>query len=267
MNGLTYPDISPVIFSVGAFDLRWYSMAYLFGIVFAWIFMYRDIKKYALPIDKKSLDDMMFNITLGIILGGRIFYVLFYNFNMFWVHPLEIFALWHGGMSFHGGLIGVIAAIFYSARKMKYPFLGLTDLAALYTPFGLFLGRIANFINDELWGRVSNVPWAVKFPSGGYLPRHPSQLYEAALEGLVLFVLLQVLWHHEWVRSKKGFVSGVFLSFYGVCRIVIEFFREPDAQLGFILPNVTMGQILSVPILMLGMFLMWFAVKETETAR
>lgn len=262
MNGLAYPNISPVIFSIGVFDLRWYSLAYLFGIVAAWILVYRDIKKYALPIDRKSLDDTMFNVTLGIIFGGRIFYVLFYNFEMFLSNPLEIFALWHGGMSFHGGLLGVIAALFYSARKMKYPFLGLTDMFAPYAPIGLFLGRIANFVNDELWGRVSHLPWAVKFPSGGYLPRHPSQLYEAALEGLVLFVLLQVLWRHDWARARKGFVSGVFLSVYGFCRIVIEFFREPDAQLGFILPNVTMGQILSVPIFILGVFLMGYATRK-----
>lgn len=262
MNGLNYPNISPVLFSIGQFDLRWYSLAYLFGIVFAWVLIWRDIKKYQLPISKKNLDDMMFNITLGIILGGRIFYVLFYNFNMFLAHPLEIFALWHGGMSFHGGLLGVIAAIFYSARKMKYPFLGLTDLAALYTPFGLFLGRLANFVNDELWGRVTDVPWAVKFPSGGYLPRHPSQLYEAALEGVVLFVVLQILWRFSWVRAKKGFVSGVFLSFYAVFRMIIEFFREPDAQLGFIYQNVTMGQILSVPFLILGVGLIWFSFRR-----
>lgn len=264
MNGLTYPNISPVMFSIGAFDLRWYSLAYLFGVVFAWVFMWHDIKKYQLPITKKSLDDMMFNITLGIVLGGRIFYVLFYNFEMFWTHPFEIFALWHGGMSFHGGLVGVIAAIFYSSRKMKYSFLGLTDMAAVYTPVGLFLGRLANFINDELWGRVSDVPWAVKFPSGGYLPRHPSQLYEAFLEGIVLFVLLKILWHNAWVRSKKGFVSGVFLTCYGVFRIFIEFFREPDAQLGFIYQNITMGQILSLPIFILGLFLIWYAMQQKE---
>ena len=262
MSGLTYPNISPVLFSIGNFDLRWYSLAYLVGIVFAWVFMYRDIKKYALPINRKNLDDMMFNITLGIILGGRIFYVLFYNFDMFLKNPLEIFAIWHGGMSFHGGLFGVIVAIFYSARKMKYPFWGLADMAAAYTPVGLFLGRLANFINDELWGRVSDVSWAVKFPSGGYLPRHPSQLYEAALEGALLFVLLQILWHNAWVRSKKGFVSGVFLLCYGVFRIIIEFFREPDAQLGFIYQHITMGQILSAPILALGVFLMWYALRR-----
>ena len=223
--------------------------------------LYRNIKKYALPITKKSLDDMMFNITLGIILGGRIFYVLFYNFEMFLSHPLEIFALWHGGMSFHGGLIGVIVALFYSAHKMKYPFLGLTDLAALYTPIGLFLGRLANFINDELWGRVSNLPWAVKFPSGGYLPRHPSQLYEAFLEGIVLFVLLKILWRSDRVRSKRGLVSGVFLTCYGTFRMIVEFFREPDAQLGFIYQNITMGQILSAPIFVLGVFLIWYSLR------
>jgi phosphatidylglycerol:prolipoprotein diacylglycerol transferase len=264
MNGLAYPNISPVMFSIGAFDLRWYSLAYLFGIALAWFFMYRDIQKYALPITKKNLDDTMFNITLGIILGGRLFYVLFYNFNMFLDHPLEIFALWHGGMSFHGGLLGVIFALYYSARKIKYPFFGLTDLAALYTPLGLFLGRIANFINDELWGRPTDVPWAVRFPSGGYLPRHPSQLYEAALEGLLLFILLQILWRCSRVRAKKGFISGVFLGCYGLFRMIAECFRQPDAQLGFIYQNITMGQILSLPIFLFGVGLVLFSLQKTK---
>lgn len=265
MVGLAYPNISPVVLSVGGFDLRWYSLAYLIGIVFAWFFMARDIKKYGFPIDKKSLDDMMFNVTLGIILGGRIFYVLFYNFEMFRLHPMEIFALWHGGMSFHGGLFGVIIALLYSARKMHYPFLGLSDLAALYTPFGLFLGRLANFVNDELWGRVSEVPWAVRFPSGGYEPRHPSQLYEAFFEGLVLLIVLQILWRCPRIREKHGFISGVFLIFYGICRILIELFREPDAQLGFVFANITMGQILSLPIVLAGAVVIWFSLRGHKT--
>ena len=264
MVGLAYPNISPVFFSVGGFDIRWYSLAYLIGIVFAWFFIGRDIKKFNLPINKKNLDDMLFDVMLGIILGGRIFYVLFYNFEMFVNHPLEIFALWHGGMSFHGGPFGAVVALFYSAHKMHYPFLGLCDLAALYTPFGLFLGRLANFINDELWGRVSYVPWAVRFPNGGYLPRHPSQLYEAMFEGVVLFVVLQILWRYACVREKKGLISGVFLCFYAVCRICIEFFREPDAQLGFIFKNVTMGQILSLPILFVGACVIWLSFRHRK---
>ncbi|MBR2299942.1 MAG: prolipoprotein diacylglyceryl transferase [Alphaproteobacteria bacterium] len=267
MSGFAYPDISPVLFDFGMFELRWYSLAYLAGIVAAWILIGRNIKKYALPISRKQLDDMMFNITLGIILGGRIFYVLFYNLEMFLAHPFEIFALWHGGMSFHGGLFGVIVALFYSAKKMGYPFLGLSDMAALYTPIGLFLGRCANFINDELWGKPANLPWAVRFPSGGYIPRHPSQLYEAMLEGVVLFCLLQILWRFEWVRSKKGFVSGVFLSFYALARIFVEMFRMPDVQIGYLFAAVTMGQMLSVPLLIVGVWLMIYATRQKSAAK
>jgi len=267
MNGLAFPQISPVLFDFGFFSLRWYSLAYLTGIVIAWFFIYQNVKKYKLPITKAQVDDMMFNITIGIILGGRIFYILFYNLNMFVAHPLEIFALWHGGMSFHGGLFGAIVALYYSSRKMKYSFLGLSDMAALYTPIGLFLGRCANFVNDELWGRVTDVPWAVKFPSGGYLPRHPSQLYEACFEGLVLFCLLQYLWHFEWVRQRRGFISGVFLSFYACARLVVECLREPDAQLGFFFDYITMGQILTAPILMLGIWLIDNACKKTLKVR
>ena len=262
MNGLEYPAISPVIFHLGVFDLRWYSLAYLVGIVIAWILIYRNIQKYKLPITRAQLDDMMFNITLGIILGGRIFYVLCYNLDMFLSHPLEIFAIWHGGMSFHGGLFGVIVALYISARKMKYSFWGLSDMAALYTPIGLFLGRLANFVNDELWGRVTDVPWAIKFPSGGYLPRHPSQLYEAFLEGIVLFCLLNFLWRYEKVRQKQGFVSGVFLIFYAISRIFIECFRQPDEQLGFLFAKITMGQVLSLPLLLFGVWLCFRTKNE-----
>lgn len=264
MVGLAYPEISPVLLSLGFLDIRWYSVAYLLGIVVAWFFIWRDVKKYQLPITRPQIDDMMFNITLGIILGGRLFYVLFYNFDLFFKNPLEIFALWHGGMSFHGGLCGVILAIFYSAKKIKYPFFGLTDLAALYTPIGLFLGRCANFINDELFGRVTDVPWAVRFPNGGYLPRHPSQLYEALLEGVVLFFLLNILFRFSFIRKHKGIVSGTFLVFYALSRIFVEFFRQPDAQLGFLFKGVTMGQLLSVPFLLLGFYIIFYSLKNTK---
>lgn len=262
MTGLAYPEISPIFLKIGFLSVRWYSLAYLFGIIAAWILIYRNIQKYKLPIKRTQLDDLIFNITIGIVLGGRIFYVLFYNIDMFLSNPLEIFALWHGGMSFHGGLLGAITGLYYSARKIKYPFLGLTDMAALYTPIGLFFGRLANFINDELWGRPTDVPWAVRFPNGGYIPRHPSQLYEAALEGVVLFCLLQILWRFEWVRAKKGFVSGVFLTFYALVRISIEFFREPDVQLGFFFEYVTMGQMLSMPLLLVGIWLIYFSSNQ-----
>ena len=262
MSGLTYPEISPVMLSIGPIDIRWCSLAYLFGIIAAWILIIKNVKKYNLDLTRAQLDDMIFNITLGIILGGRIFYVLFYNFEMFLSSPLEIFALWHGGMSFHGGLVGAILGIYYSARKTKHPFLMLSDLAALYTPIGLFLGRLANFVNDELWGRVSDVPWAVKFPNGGYLPRHPSQIYEALLEGVLLFALLNFLWRFKCVREKNGVISGVFLTFYALCRILIENFREPDGQLGFIVAHITMGQILSLPFLVAGILIVVYACRK-----
>lgn len=260
MNGLAFPEISPIIFSFGNFAVRWYSAAYLFGIIAAWLLIRRNIKKYQLPISRTDLEDLVFYVTLGIVIGGRAGYVLFYGNSMFMHNPWEIFAIWHGGMSFHGGIIGVIVAAYLGAKKIKYPFLSLTDLMALYAPIGIFCGRLANFANDELWGRISNVPWAVRFPNGGYLPRHPSQLYEALTEGVLLFILLNVLWQNRWVRQHTGFVSGLFLAFYGLFRISLEQFREPDAQLGFIFMHVTMGQLLSLPLVLLGLFLIVQAV-------
>lgn len=262
MTGLTYPDISPIMFSIGPVDIRWYSMAYLAGIVLAWFLIWQNIKKYKLPLSKAMLDDLMFYITLGVIAGGRMGYVLFYGGDTFLKNPLEIFAVWHGGMSFHGGLTGVVVAVLMFAKKIKYPFLALTDLAALYAPIGLFLGRLANFANDELWGRSTDVPWAVKFPSGGYVPRHPSQLYEAFGEGVLLFIVLQLLWKNENIRKRHGLISGVFLTGYALWRIFAEFFREPDAQLGFLFSFVTMGQLLSLPILLAGILIIWFVMKK-----
>lgn len=264
MTGLPYPHISPIMLSIGPIDIRWYSMAYLVGIISAWYLIFKNIKKYNLPISKSGLDDVIFYVTLGIILGGRLGYVLFYSNGIFLQKPLEIFAIWHGGMSFHGGLTGAIAGLYFSARKIHYPFLKLTDLAALYTPIGLFLGRLANFANDELWGRVTQVPWAVRFPNGGFLPRHPSQLYEAFFEGLILFILLNLLWKKESVRQKSGFISGVFLVFYALSRIFVEFFREPDAQIGYILNIITMGQILSLPIFIIGLILIIYSFKKSQ---
>lgn len=265
MTGIAYPDISPIIFSVGPLAIRWYSLAYLFGIVSAWFLISKNIKKYKLPITKNNLEDLVFYVTLGIILGGRIGYVLFYGTDVFLKNPLEIFAIWHGGMSFHGGIIGVIIAIYLVANKTKYPFLCLTDLSALYTPIGIFCGRLANFANDELWGRVSDVPWAVRFPNGGYLPRHPSQIYEAFLEGLLLFIILNLLWKKQWVRKHTGFISGVFLLSYGIFRAFIEMFRQPDNQLGFIFMNITMGQILCIPFVILGAWIIYKVSTNKQT--
>lgn len=264
MTSLAYPDISPVIFSIGSFSLRWYSLAYLLGIVAAWLLVSRNIKKYNLPISKQNLEDLVFYATLGVIIGGRCGYVLFYGREMFWENPLEIFAVWHGGMSFHGGIIGVIIALYWACKKIGYKFLSITDLASLYVPIGIFLGRLANFANDELWGRISDVPWAVRFPNGGYLPRHPSQLYEAALEGVLLFIVLNVLWQFQYIRRHTGIISGMFLTCYGIFRILLEQFREPDSQLGFVWGPLTMGQLLSLPIILLGLIVIYCGIRRKD---
>lgn len=228
-------------------------MAYLVGIVLAWWMASRTVKKYNLKFSKANLEDLIFYATLGVILGGRLGYVLFYGGDNFLHNPLQILAVWNGGMSFHGGIIGVVLAIYLYARKFGFKFFEVTDLVVPYVPIGIFFGRIANFINDELWGRVSNVAWAVRFPNGGYLPRHPSQLYEALCEGLIMFVVLNILWNNKWVRDRVGFVSGMFAVLYGSFRLLLEQFREPDVQLGFFFKYVTMGQMLSIPLIVIGL--------------
>lgn len=256
MTGIEFPNISPIIFSVGPLDIRWYSMAYLFGILAGWWLINRYIDKYKYNLPRNTIEDLIFYITLGIIVGGRLGYVLVYGTAAFWHNPLLVFAIWEGGMSFHGGVAGVIAAIWLFARKVHYPFLGITDLVVLVVPIGVFFGRIANFINDELWGRVTDVPWAVKFPNGGHLPRHPSQLYEALFEGLLMFILLNSLWRLKWVREHTGFVSALFVLLYGVFRIFMEQFREPDVQMGYYFGHYTMGQLLSVPLVIVGVWVL-----------
>lgn len=264
MIGLAYPEISPIIFQAGPFALRWYSMAYLVGILVAWWLAAKRIKKYQIALTKNNLEDIVFYFTLGIVLGGRLGYVLAYGSGQFWRNPLEIFAVWHGGMSFHGGIIGVIIAMLLAAHKLKFPFLRITDLTAPLVPIGIFLGRLANFVNDELWGRVTNVAWAVRFPHGGYLPRHPSQLYEACLEGICLFIVLNLLWQNKWCRERKGFISGAFLFGYGLCRLFVEQFREPDEQLGFLWGGLTMGQLLSLPAFVGGLYFMLTAKPQHD---
>lgn len=255
MTGLAYPEISPIIFSIGPVAIRWYSMAYLFGIIFGWWLAASRVKKYDLGLSKTNCEDLAFAITLGIILGGRIGYILFYGSGQYWQNPWEIFAIWRGGMSFHGGIFGVIIALWISSYRIKYPFLKLTDLVAPVVPVGIFLGRLANFVNDELWGRVTDVAWAVRFPRGGFLPRHPSQLYEACLEGIGLFIILNLLWCNKWCREHSGIISAAFLLGYSGFRALSEMFREPDAQLGFLWGGLTMGQWLSLPITLIGLYL------------
>ena len=265
MTGLAFPNISPVMFSVAGISVRWYSMAYLAGIVLAWLWLMRDIKKYKFPFEKSAVEDIIFYVTIGIIIGGRLGYALFYGRSYFWHEPWQILALWKGGMSFHGGAVGAVLGLWYAASRHKIDFWQLTDLAALYAPIGIFFGRLANFVNDELWGRVTDVVWAVRFPSGGYLPRHPSQLYEACCEGLFMLILLNCLWRFvPQVRERRGTVSALFVTFYALFRIVLENFRQPDAQLGFYFGVMTMGQILSLPLLVFGVYLFYSKFRPAK---
>ena len=262
MTGLEFPEISPVMLTIGPLAIRWYSMAYLIGIVVGWFLVNRNVEKNNLGLSRAQVEDFIFYLTLGIVLGGRLGYVLFYGGSSFWQNPLQIFEVWKGGMSFHGGVLGVIVAAWYFASKVNYKFLALTDLIVLYAPIGIFFGRLANFVNDELWGRITDVPWAVKFPNGGYWPRHPSQLYEAFLEGVVMFAVLNLLWRHKAVRERHGLVSCLFVILYGIFRIVLEQFREPDVQMGYFWGGFTMGQILSLPLIALGAVVMYFLFRK-----
>ena len=263
-KGLPFPDIDPVAVHIGGFGLRWYSLAYLAGIVLAWFLARRMVRRYPNPVTEIMVDDVIFWATVGLITGGRLGYVLFYNLSYYAENPLQIFALWKGGMSFHGGLIGVITAVCLYARSVKVSFFQFTDILACVAPIGLFFGRLANFANSELYGRVTvSVPWAVIFPNGGPLPRHPSQLYEAGFEGLLLFCVLYFLWTCSvWVRIRPGFLSGLFLFSYAIVRSVIENFREPDAQIRVLFARVTMGQMLTVPMLIGGAWIMIWAAKK-----
>lgn len=267
MIGLAYPEISPVAFSLGPIDIRWYSLAYLVGILAAWFLLLKNNAKYKLGYSSKDIEDLAFYVTIGIIAGGRLGYAIFYGGAEMWLKPWRLLELWKGGMSFHGGIVGVIIAIGLYARNLKRKFLAITDLVALYAPIGMFLGRIANFVNDELWGRVTNVPWAVRFPNGGFLPRHPSQLYEAFFEGIVIFVILNWLWRYSKVRSREGIVSAIFIVLYGVFRIFMEQFREPDAHLGFFFESVTMGQMLSAPLIIIGLVVLAVKLKNISLAK
>lgn len=250
---IPFPAIDPVLVQIGPFAIRWYALAYIAGIVIGWQLVRRIVRRPGWEVTPEAIDDLLFYVTLGIILGGRLGYVLFYQPAYYLTHPLEILSVWRGGMSFHGGLLGVIIATALFARRRNLAPFELLDALAVVTPIGLFFGRIANFINGELWGRVSDVPWAMVFPYGGPEPRHPSQLYEALLEGLVLFAVM--LWYGTKPRhpEARGSLSGIFLIGYSLARITAEFFREPDAHLGFLAGGITMGQLLCLPMLALGL--------------
>ncbi|MDA9231571.1 prolipoprotein diacylglyceryl transferase [Rickettsiales bacterium] len=243
------PIFDPVIFSIGPLAVRWYSLAYILGIVFT----YYVLKKSKI-LDDKAMDSWLSWSIIGIILGGRLGYVLFYNFAFYLQNPIEIFYIWRGGMSFHGGLFGAIISMFLFAKKYKINFLELTDILSIAAPIGLFFGRIANFINMELYGRVTDSVFGVVFPLISYQKRHPSQLYEAFLEGILCFIILNLLAKFTQIKEKKGALSGLFLIIYASSRIFVEQFREPDQHIGFIFNYFTMGQLLSLPILFLGLF-------------
>jgi phosphatidylglycerol:prolipoprotein diacylglycerol transferase len=254
---LDFPQIDPVLVRLGPFAIRWYALAYIAGILLGWLWARALIRNERYwggpaPLTVRDFDDFVLWVTLGIILGGRIGYVLFYNPARFAADPLELFKLWTGGMSFHGGFTGCVIAVVWFARRRGLSILSLGDLTCATGTIGLFLGRLANFINGELWGRRSDVPWAMVFPDGGPFPRHPSQLYEAALEGLVLGGILWLMMRAGALR-RPGLVTGAFALGYGLARVACEFFREPDPQLGFLWGGLTMGMLLSVPLMLAGL--------------
>lgn len=270
---LPFPMIDPIAIEVGPFAIRWYALAYVAGIVGGWWYSRRLVANAALWGDVKrptlaDMDDLIIWVALGIVLGGRIGYVLFYNFDSYMSDPLEILTIWRGGMSFHGGFLGVILAMTLFARARGLNLLSLLDIGAVVTPIGLFTGRIANFVNGELWGRPApDVPWAIAFPAAGPEPRHPSQLYEAFTEGLILLIVMAIAVRIVGFR-KPGRLAGLFAIGYGIARIGCEYFREPDEQLGFLFGGafaqhggITMGQVLSVPMVLAGLLLFWLAAR------
>lgn len=264
-TALAFPDISPDIISIGPFTIRWYSLAYLGGWAVAWFYMLQLIKKKDAPCTAQQVGDFAFWAMVGVILGGRLGYVVFYNFGFYLSHPGDILALWDGGMSFHGGFVGVALATLFFCRKHKIPFFRFTDLLACISPFALFLGRLANFVNGELFGRPTEAAIGMVFPHGGPLARHPSQLYAAALEGLALFFLLWFLFHFTGLRKKPGLLTGVFLLGYAAARTFVEQFREPDNHIGFLYGTefLTMGQLLSIPMALVGIYLIFRKVNKT----
>lgn len=255
--------IDPIVFSIGPVDVRWYGLSYVLGIFLAWAYSRVLIRRYAVkPMTLDLMDDFIVWATAGIIVGGRLGEVLFYSPRYYFQNPLEIIQIWHPGMSFHGGLIGVLLALVIFCRKYKIPFLYFADILAIVTPIGLFFGRIANFINGELFGRVTDVSWGIIFPQGGPYPRHPSQLYEALFEGLILFLVLFILQKFTKLRqTHPGAMGGVFLIGYGLFRGTLEIFREPDAHIGLFWGALTWGQILCGPLILGGLFLFWRSSK------
>jgi phosphatidylglycerol:prolipoprotein diacylglycerol transferase len=261
---LNYPDIDPVLFELGPIVIRWYSLAYIGGLIFAWVYMSRLIRIQPAPCTQEHVSDYIFWAMMGIILGGRLGYVLFYNFGYYINNLGDVLAVWDGGMSFHGGFIGVCLATWWFATKSKIPLFRFADIIACASPIGLMLGRFANFINGELYGRPTDACIGMVFPRGGPLPRHPSQLYEAMLEGLLLFLILYVAYNFTSARKKPGLITGMFIIGYAIARTIIEQFREPDNHIGFLFGTdfITMGSLLSTPMIMFGLYLIFRPKKS-----
>ncbi|MEO8667366.1 MAG: prolipoprotein diacylglyceryl transferase [Bauldia sp.] len=269
---IPFPAIDPVLIEVGPFAIRWYALSYIVGIFVSWWYSKRLVRDTALwgpagpPMKPIDIDDFVVWATLGIILGGRTGYVLVYDLPRFAANPLEIFALWHGGMSFHGGFLGMMLAMTLFARSRKIRVWSFIDVIAPGVPLGICLVRMANFINGELFGRASDAPWAMVFPQGGDLARHPSQLYEAGLEGIVLFIVIRIFTHRYHRLATTGFISGIFCAGYGIARTFSEFFREPDIQIGFLAGGLTMGMLLSIPMILFGIGLLVWSVRRKPAA-
>lgn len=259
---LTYPHIDPIAARIGPVSIHWYGLMYLISFVSAWgLALYRT-SRLPYPLTKTQVSDLIFYAAVGVLVGGRVGYMLFYAFPTLVHNPLTLFKVWQGGMSFHGGTIGVLISLWLFSRRIKHPFFQIVDFVAPLVPIGLAAGRLGNFINGELWGRTTQVPWAMVFPDAGPLPRHPSMLYECLLEGVLLFV---ILWIYSARRPPQMAVSGLFALLYATFRIFVEFFRQPDPQLGYLAFGwVTMGQLLSVPIFVVGVVLLYAAYQKSE---
>jgi phosphatidylglycerol:prolipoprotein diacylglycerol transferase len=263
MAFIAFPNVSPIAFEIGPFAVRWYGLAYLTAFLAGWLILRVFDERWELGLGPDARMSTMLAAVFGVIAGGRLGYVLFYNLPQYLDHPLQVFALWDGGMSFHGGLAGILLAGVWVSRHYRVSFLRLCDIGAMAAPIGFFFGRLANFVNDELWGRVTTVPWGVVFPNAGHAPRHPSQIYEAVLEGLIIFIVMMVMQRR---KRPDGFMTGWLLVLYGAFRIVVEFFREPDIQIGFLPGGVTMGQVLSIPVILLGIYVIWRAGHDRTAA-
>ena len=263
-------NFDPVLIDLGLFQIRWYSIAYILGIIFGWMYALHIIKSISknnlsfLPIKKYQFDDLIIYLVIGIIVGGRLGYIFFYNFDYYTQNFSEIFKIWHGGMSFHGGLIGIIISTYLFSKISNTNFFKFTDIISCVAPIGFFLGRIANFINGELYGKISNLPWSVIFPAGGSISRHPSQIYEALLEGIVLFVLINFFALRKKFLFKAGYTSGTFLILYSLLRILGEYFREPDEHIGYIFGSISMGSLLSFATALSGILILFFISKKNE---